>query len=152
MTGWADTCGQGTSSTAHRESHPPRSLNQSHHPKGHVRHWDKKGKIEKVRKIHIKFISTWREGNRFCLVSRTQGTRLPAVYQPALMVKGGWSNFSFYHSDAWCTANVGTQKVATEHITEGDNKDKSVETRIFNFQRSFPDLPSPWMLNNSFNF
>lgn len=33
------------------------------------------------------------------------------------MVEGGWGNFSFYHSYAWVTANVATQKVAAEHIT-----------------------------------
>lgn len=41
---------------------------------------------------------------------------LPAVHQPALMVEGGWGNFSFYHSYAWAAANVCTQKVTTEHI------------------------------------
>lgn len=34
------------------------------------------------------------------------------------MAEGGWGNFSFYHSYAWVTANVATQKVAAEHITE----------------------------------
>lgn len=34
------------------------------------------------------------------------------------MVEGGWGNFSFHHSYAWVTANVATQKVAAEHITE----------------------------------
>lgn len=48
-------------------------------------------------------------------------TRLPAVDQPALMIEGGWDNFSFYGSNAWITTNVGTQKVSTEHITEKDN-------------------------------
>lgn len=34
------------------------------------------------------------------------------------MVEGGWGNLSFYHSYAWVTTNVATQKVAAEHITE----------------------------------
>lgn len=45
-------------------------------------------------------------------------TSLPAVHQSALMVEGGWRDFSFYHPDARVTANVATQKVAAEHITE----------------------------------
>lgn len=65
------------------------------------------------------------------------------------MVKGSWGNFSFYHPDPWGAANVGTQKIATEHIAEGDNKDKAVETWIFNFLCSHPNLSSPRMLNNS---
>lgn len=48
-------------------------------------------------------------------------TRLPAVDQPALMIEGGWGNFSFYDSNAWIATNVGTQKVSTEHITEKNN-------------------------------
>lgn len=47
------------------------------------------------------------------------------------MVKGSWGNISFYHSDAWVAANVGAQKVTTEHVTEKDNRDKSVQTPIF---------------------
>lgn len=58
---------------------------------------------------------------------RELSASLPAVHQPALVVEGGGGNFSFYHSYAWVTANVATQKVAAEHVTE-KHRDTFVQT------------------------
>lgn len=122
MTGWADTCGQGTSWTARRESHPPRSPSQSRHPAGRDRRWDHEEKRDGHTHAHKKIIihKTQQENRVDC-----EPPALPAVHQLALMVERGRRDFSLHHPDPWDAANVATQEVAAEHVAEGDDKDKT---------------------------
>lgn len=59
------------------------------------------------------------------------------------MVEGGWGNFSFYHSYAWVTANVATQKVAAEHITE-NHRDTFVQMPRKHVMVTFLDRWKIW--------
>ncbi len=63
----------------------------------------------------------------------------PAVYQPALMVEGGWGDFSFHYSNAWAAADVGTQKVTAEHVTE-KREEREIYTDASPLQLDFSGL------------